>query len=138
MQNGVTAGAKFVLEFLSNLSSEGIEYRIINEYRSALLAYHEKVDGIPIGQHPKVCQILLGSFNKRSPQPKQTPIWDTSKVTDYISTLGNNGIFSTKMIITLKLTILLLILSSNRTSERIIWTGILCSRKTQYFFILVN
>ena len=110
-----------MLEFLSNLSSEGIEYRTINEYRSALLAYHEKVDGIPIGQHPKVCQILLGSFNKRSPQPKQTAIWDTSKVTDYISTLGNNGIFSTKMIITLKLTTLLLILSSNRTSERIIW-----------------
>lgn len=121
MQNGVTAGANFVLEFLSNLSSEGIEYRTINEYRSALLAYHEKVDGIPIGQHPKVCQILLGSFNKRRPQPKQTAIWDTSKVTDYISTLGNNGIFSTKMIIALKLTTLLLIRSSNRTSERIIW-----------------
>ena len=63
-----------MLEFLSNLSSEGIEYRTINEYRSALLAYHEKVDGIPIGQHPKVCQILLGSFNKRRPQPKQTAI----------------------------------------------------------------
>ena len=120
-----------MLEFLSNLLSEGLAYRIINGYRSALLAYHEKVDGIPIGQHPKVCQILSGSFNKRPPQPKQTAIWDISKVTDYISTLGNDGNLSTKIIITLKLTTLLFILSSSRASETIIWTSLLCSKKTQ-------
>ena len=59
---------------------------------------------------------MPGVFNKRPPQPKYTVIWDISKVIDYISTLGNIEKLSTK-IITLKLTTLLAILSSNRASE---------------------
>ena len=105
-----------MLEFLSNLVSEGLQYRTINGYRSTMSAYHEEVKGIPIGQHPKVCQLLSGVFNKRPPQPKYPIIWDISKVIDYISTLSNNENLSTK-IITLKLTTLLAILSSNRASE---------------------
>ena len=105
-----------MLEFLSNLFSERLEYRTINEYRSAISAYHEKAEGIPIGQHPKVYQLLSGVFNKRPPQPKYTVIWDISKVIDFISTLGNNENLFTK-ITTLKLTTLLAILSSNRASE---------------------
>ena len=112
----VSAGVNCVLEFLSNLFSEGLEYRTINGYRSAISAYHEEAKGIPIGQHPKVCQLLSGVFNKRPPQPKYTVIWDISKVIDNISTLGNNENLSTK-IITLKLTTLLAILSSNSVSE---------------------
>ena len=59
---------------------------------------------------------MPGVFNKRPPQPKYTVIWDISKVIDYINTLGNIEKLSTK-IITLKLTTLLAILSSNRASE---------------------
>ena len=92
-----------MLGFLSNLFSERLEYRTINGYRSAISAYHEKAEGILIGQHPKVCQLWSGIFNKRPPRPKYTVIWDISKVIDYISTLGNNENFFTK-IITLKLT----------------------------------
>ena len=55
----ISAGVNCVLEFLSNLFSEGLEYRNINEYRSAISAYHEKAEGIPIGQHPKVYQNIL-------------------------------------------------------------------------------
>ena len=112
----VSAGVNCVLEFLSNLFSEGLEYRTINGYRSAISANHENAKGVPISQHPKVCQFLSGVFNKRPQQPKYTVIWDISKVTDYISTLGSNENLSTK-IITLKLTALLAILSSNRVSE---------------------
>ena len=104
-----------MLEFLSNLFSEGLEYRTINGYRSAISAYIEKAKGIPIRQHPKVCQLLSGVFNKRPPQPKYTVIWDISNVIDYISTLGNND--NCTKIIALKLTTLLAILSSNRVSE---------------------
>ena len=68
----VPAGVNCVLEFLSNLFSEELEYRTINGYSSAISAYHEKAEGIPIGQHPKVCQLLSGVFNKRPPQPKYT------------------------------------------------------------------
>ena len=81
-----------MLEFLFNLLSEGLEYRIINGYRSAISASHEKADKVSIEQHPKVCQILSGVFNKRHPQVNYTVIWDISKVIDYISTLCNKKI----------------------------------------------
>ena len=64
----VSADLNCVLEFLSNLFSEGLEYRTINGYRSAISAYHEKAEGIPIGQYPKVCH------SQRPPQPKYTVI----------------------------------------------------------------
>ena len=54
-------------------------------YRSAMSGHHEKVEGIPIRQHPKVCQLLSGVFNKRPPQSKYTVKWNISKVIDYIS-----------------------------------------------------
>ena len=82
----------------------------------AISAYHEKTEGIPIGQHPKVCQLLLGVFNKRSPQPNYTVIWDISKVKDCISTLGNKENLSAKLII-LNLITFLAILLLNRASE---------------------
>ena len=112
----VSPGVNCVLKVLSNLFSQGLEYRTINGYRPAIPAYHEKAEEILIGQHPKVCQLLSGVFNKRPPQPKYTVIRDISKVIDYLNTLGNNENLSTK-IITLKLTTLLAILSSKRASE---------------------
>ena len=113
-----STGVNCVLEFLSNLFSEGLEYRTINGYRSAISAYHEKAEGSPIGQHPKVCHLLIfcQGYSVRDFHNQNTAIWDISKVIDYISTLGNNQILSTK-IITSKLTTLMANLSSNRASE---------------------
>ena len=65
-----------MLKFISNLFSEGLEHRTINGYRSAISAYHEKAEGVPIGQHPQVFQLWLGLFNKRPTQPKYTVTWD--------------------------------------------------------------
>ena len=65
-----------MLEFLSNLFSEGLEHKNINGYRSAISAYHEKAEGVPVKQHPQVFQLLLGVFNKRPTQPKYTVICD--------------------------------------------------------------
>ena len=63
----VSPGVNCVLKFLSNLFSQGIEYRTINGYRPAIPAYHERAEEILIGQHLKVCQLLSGVFNKRPP-----------------------------------------------------------------------
>ena len=98
-----------MLEFLSNLFSEILEQRTINGYRSAISAYHEKGEGVTIGQHPQVCQLLLGVFNKRPAQPKYTVIWDIFRGIDYIGTLGSSEHLSPK-IINLKLTTVLVIL----------------------------
>ena len=46
----------------------------------AISAFHEKTEGIPIGQHLKTCQPLSGVLNKRPPQPKYTVVRDISKV----------------------------------------------------------
>ena len=73
-----------MLGYLSNLFWEELEYRIINGCGSAISAYLENAEGIPIGQHPKVCQLFSGVFNKRPPQPKYTVILDISRVIDYI------------------------------------------------------
>ena len=98
-----------MLEFLSNLFSEILEHRTINGYRSAISTYHEKGKGVPIGQHPQVCQVLLGVFNKRPTQPKYTVIWDVFRRIVYIGSLGNSEHLSAK-IINLKLTRFLFIL----------------------------
>ena len=63
-----------MLEFLSNLFSEGLEYRTINGYKSAISASHEKADKFSIDQQRKVSQLLSGVFNKRHPQLKYTVI----------------------------------------------------------------
>ena len=99
-----------MLECLSNLLfSEILEHRTINGYRSAISAYHEKGKGVPIGQHPQVCQLLLGVFNKRPTQPKYTVIWDVFREIDYIGTLCSSEHLSPKTI-NLKLTTFLVIL----------------------------
>lgn len=99
----VCAGARFVLEFLSILFSEGLEFITINGNRSAISAFYKKVEETPIAQHPKVCQLLSVIFSKRPPSPKYTVIWDVSKVVDYTCTFVHKAI-------TLKLTKLFAIL----------------------------
>ena len=127
---------KSCVRIFIQLFSEGLEYRTINGYRSAISVYHEKAEGIPIAQHPKVCQLLSGIFNKRPPQTKYTVIWDSSKVIDYKFLSGNKEKYK---IITLKLTTLWLFFHQTEPQNKLIWTlGILCLRKTQSSFILIN
>ena len=60
---------KFVLDFLAFLFEKNYEYSSINVHRSALSAYHKKVDNYPVGQYPKVCSLMTGIFNERPPKP---------------------------------------------------------------------
>ena len=48
-QGGESGVAGVFQEFLSNLFSEGLEYKTSNVYRSAISAYHEKSEGMSIG-----------------------------------------------------------------------------------------
>ena len=56
------------------------EYSSINSHRSAISAYHVHIDNNPIGQHPKVCTLMTGIFNDRSPKPRYTFVWDIETV----------------------------------------------------------
>ena len=69
-----------ILNFLAELFEQGYEYRSLNSYRSAISSIHEKVDGVEIGKHPLLTQILKGAFNQRPPKPKYSSIWNVDQV----------------------------------------------------------
>ena len=98
-----------VVNFLAELYYQGYQYQSLNAYRSAISLVHEKVDGVPVGQHTLVSKLLKGVFNSQPPLPRYTALWDVSGVTSYISCLGDNDklplpILSLKLVMLLSLT----------------------------------
>ena len=107
----------YVLDYLAELFEEGLAYLTINGARSAISAYHEKVEGTPVGKLPLVCSLLLtGVFNKRPPLPRYTFIWDVQKVLNYLKCLPQTENLTDKSL-TLKLCMLLTLTAASRCSE---------------------
>jgi hypothetical protein len=52
--------------FLAHSFDEGLEYRTINTYRSALSGVLPPIDGFPVGQHPLVIRLLKGVLKPTS------------------------------------------------------------------------
>ena len=52
--------------FLAHSFDEGLEYRTINTYRSALPGVLPPIDGFPVGQHPLVIRLLKGVLKPTS------------------------------------------------------------------------
>ena len=50
-----------ITSFLSDCFNEGLEYRTLNTYRSALSGVLPPIDGFPVGQHP----LVFGCFSTR-------------------------------------------------------------------------
>ena len=73
-----------ILEFLALLEVEGYQYNTICGYRSMISKYHEPVDGIPVGSHPQVSELVKGVFNVNPPLKKLCPAWDVHVVLDYL------------------------------------------------------
>ena len=73
-----------ILDYLTDLYKQGLQYRTINNHRSAISAFHEHIQGRPVGEHPRVCALLAGIFNRRHPQPKYCFIWNVQTVTEFI------------------------------------------------------
>ena len=106
----------FVLDFLAQLFEKKFEYSTINTYRSALSAYHDKVDNQPVGKHPKVCNLMTGVFNRNLLKPRYVFIWDIEQVLTFIRGIPNNTELP-DMNINLKLTVLLFLTSTGRCHE---------------------
>ena len=68
--NPFNAALSQIIEFLTYMFQQDYQYRTINNRRSAISAYHPKIDNFPVGQHLLVCKLLAGIFNERPPQPK--------------------------------------------------------------------
>ena len=94
----------------------GKEYRTINVYRSAISMTLPKINGVNVGQHPLVCQVMKGIFQKKPPLPRYSASWDVSKALIYIKSLGSNESMSLKQL-SEKLVLLLALTSAERGSE---------------------
>ena len=79
-----------VANFLAFLFQEGYQYNSVNAYRSAISSVHEKVDGLPIGQHPLVTRLIKGIFNVRPPIPHYSSTWDVQIILNYLESCGQS------------------------------------------------
>ena len=73
-----------ILDYLTSHFEKALEYNIIGVHRSAISAYHEKVDDMPVGQHPLVTSLMAGIFNSRPPQPMYIFVWNVQVVLNFI------------------------------------------------------
>ena len=48
----------------------GYEHSTIAGFRSAIPAYHDPINGIPIGKKWRISTLLAGVYNNRPPQPR--------------------------------------------------------------------
>lgn len=107
-----------VLEFLLHLfngsdNRGGIGYSALNTARSALSSVIT-IDGHAVGSHPLVCRFMRSVFNQRPALPKYVITWDTDIMLRYLKSLGPNKRLTIQLL-THKLTMLLLLLSGQRT-----------------------
>ena len=54
-----------ILDYLACMFEKGYEYSTICSHRSAISAFHEKVEGFIVGDHPQMSSLISGVFVKR-------------------------------------------------------------------------
>ena len=77
---------------------------------------HEKVEGVPIGQHPLVTRLMKGVYNLRPPKPRYSYTWDVDMVIQFIAGMGENTNLSMRKL-SQKLALLMALVVASRTSE---------------------
>ena len=107
---------KFFVNFLAALFQQGLQHRTVNTIRSAISGTHDRVEGLPIGQHPLVTKVMKGIYNERPPQPKYTTTWDVGQVVGHLRSLGQNESLSLKQL-TMKLVLVMALVQACRASE---------------------
>lgn len=111
----ISANLRDILSFLSDQFDNNLQYRTINVFRSAISSVHQWVDGKPVGQHPTVIRLMKGIANERPFKPRYSSTWDVSRVTSYLSSLGDNDKLCLRLL-TKKLLMLLALISPERSS----------------------
>ena len=101
-----------VLTFLKHLFDGGLGYSALNTARSALSSLIT-IDNTPLGQHRLVIRFLKSVFEQRPALPRNLVIWDADRVLEYLRSLSPVKRLPLKQL-TLKLTMLLLLLSGQR------------------------
>ena len=100
-----------IANFLASLYQDSV-----NAYRTAISSVHEKVDGVPVGQHPVITRLIKGVFNERPPVPRYSNTWDVQKVLSHLESLGQSESLSLKAL-SLKMVFLLAITRPSRSAD---------------------
>ena len=88
--NPISSSLSNILNFIAFQFGEGIEYRSLNCYRSALSSVLSSIDGFDVGRHPLVCRILKGAFQLRPPKAKYTTFWSVEQVLNNLASWVEN------------------------------------------------
>ena len=92
---------------MSQLFENLLKYRTINNYRSAISAFDDHIQGKPLEEHPRICCLVVGVFNSRPPQPRYCFIWNVQTVIDFIKSEWAKNEYLSGKYLTYKLTMLL-------------------------------
>ncbi|CAC5393416.1 unnamed protein product [Mytilus coruscus] len=105
-----------VIEFLTKLFRDGLQYRTINTYRSAISKNHPLIDSLQVGKHPLIIRHMRAIFNERTPTSEYEFSWDVDIVLNEILSWGTNQALDIKHL-SWKLVMLLALSSAGRASE---------------------
>ena len=105
-----------VLNYLSELYNEGLQYRTINTARSTLSSTLPPMDGFPVGQHPLVTRLMKGIFNSRPIVKTLFPAWSVKLVLKTLREWSPASKLSLKLL-TLKTVMLLALATGKRASS---------------------
>ncbi len=84
LRSAVPVVASFLAE-----QSRSKAYSTVNIYRSTLSSVLERVDGLPIGQHPEIVLLMKGIFNRKPPSARYNSTWDVDVVLSYLRSQEN-------------------------------------------------
>lgn len=112
----IRASVNDLLEFLTELFSQGLGYSAINTARSAVAAVVLCENGRSIGTDPRVVRFVKGVFELRTPKPKYHQVWDVSVLLEFLKSKGDNHSLSLKEL-SQKLCALLLLVSAQRVQS---------------------
>ena len=104
-----------ILDYLTHMHETGLSVSYIKLHRSAISAFHKEVNGLSVGKHTMVSQLIRGASNDRLPRPRNLPVWDISVVLDFMDTTITQKL-DIRML-SKKLATLLAITSLHRGSE---------------------
>lgn len=112
----MAADVTHAINLLASLAEEGLAYRTINTFRSAISAGHSAVDGTPVGEHPFVCRLMWGIRLSLPPEPRYSALWDVNQVLNYFLSWQPNRFLSRKEL-SAKLAMLLCLVSCRRVLD---------------------
>ena len=104
----------WILDFLAFLFESGYEYRTIYTHRSAISAFHNNIEGRPVGEDQQVSSAIADVFNNRPAQPKYNFIWDVQFLLDYLKKELPDNCDLLDKLLTFKAVMLLALTSASR------------------------